>query len=125
MEDLCASISELLSSSNSLLQDYLRQTTISNDDADISDKIIQLIAMISRLSLQSNKLRQSLDSREVKTVSCLRELRTLVRLQQDEIRRLRIKPATVSVAVESDMLSNEISELKKVKMKCSTISFFM
>jgi hypothetical protein len=110
MDSLCEVIGQVIYATNAILQDFLRKSNVKTTvDAEIdescdnalSEKVVSLIAELSRISIKANQLRIEITSRENHAMLCLHNFRDLVQKQKIEIQRLSMRPNTKEMATDT------------------------
>ena len=114
MDVLCDSLKHLLCKFSNMLQDILRdnQKSVENDQIQItlsspsqslfSQNMVEIIAVLTDLSLLSSKLKREMEQKSQKTVDCLAAMKDLVAKQREEIRILSRKIVCADSQVSTD-----------------------
>jgi hypothetical protein len=114
MDVLCNSLKHLLFKVSNMLQDILRdnQNSVENDQIQItlsspsqslfSQNMVEIIAVLTDLSLLSSKVKREMEQKSQKTVDCLTAMKDLIAKQREEIRILSRKTVCIDTQVSTD-----------------------
>lgn len=114
MNSICDSINIILTKSSNLLQLLLTSELVINDDNPPAiGKLLDIIQHITDVSIKANQIHSITSKREQETIKCIESLSLISRKQQEEIRRLKLKPQLESVSTDTGELVNFEMEKNK------------